>query len=300
MRIFVTGASGWIGSAVIPLLLESGHDVVGLARSDASAEAVARLGATVTRGDLDDVDALRAAAAASEGVVHLGYVHDFSRMEDAARTDLAAIEAFGSALEGTGHPLLIASGTLGLATGRPGTEDDEPGPVHPRVGNALAALALAKRGVRPVVVRFAPTVHGEGDEGFVATLARVAVEKGVSGWVGAGDNRWSAVHRLDAAALVRQMVESGPAEGSVVHAVGEEGIATHDIAVAIGRGVGVPARSIPVEEAAAHFGWIGGFFGMDATASSALTRQRTGWAPTHPGLLADLDAGRYPGLVSHS
>src|SRR3954447_5400165 len=194
MRIFVTGASGWIASSVIPELLDAGHQVVGLARSDAAAEKVEALGAEVRRGELDDVEGLRAAAADAEGVVHLGYNHDFSRMAEAAQTDRAAITAIGEALP-SGAPFVIASGVLGLATGRLGTEDDRPDPsAHPRVANAEAALAFADRGVRAIVARFAPTVHGQGDHGFIAVLAGVAREKGVAGYVEAGENRWPAVH----------------------------------------------------------------------------------------------------------
>jgi nucleoside-diphosphate-sugar epimerase len=293
MRIFVTGATGWIGSAVVPELLAAGHEVVGLARSDASAAALAERGAGVQRGDLDDLDSLRAGAAAADGVVHLGYNHDFSRMADAARTDLAALTALGEVLEGTGGPLVFASGVVGLATDRPGTEDDRPDPaMHPRVANAAAALAFAERGVRPVAVRFAPTVHGPGDPGFTAVLVGIAREKGVAGYVGDGSSRWPAVHLLDAARLVRLAVEDAPA-GSVVHAVAEEGVPTRKIAEAIGRGLDLPVSSVPADRAGEHFGWIAGFFGMDAPASNALTRQRMGWEPAHAGLIADLDAGYY-------
>jgi nucleoside-diphosphate-sugar epimerase len=293
MRVFVTGASGWIGSAVVAELLGSGHEVLGLARSEQSAEAVAVLGAKVQRGDLTDLDSLRAGAAECDGVVHLGYNHDFSQMAAAAQTDLAAIEALGAALEGTDGPFVIASGTLGLAPGRVGTERDVPDPgAHPRSANALAALAFADRGVRSSVVRFAPTVHGDGDHGFVARLVEVAREQGVSAYVEDGANCWPAVHRLDAGDLVRRTVEDAPA-GSVLHAVAEEGVPTRDIAEAIGRGLDLPLRSIPAAQALEHFGWIGAFFGLDATSSSTITRELLGWEPTHPGLIADLDAGYY-------
>ena len=271
MRIFVTGASGWIGSAVVPELLDGGHQVVGLARSDDAATSLVAAGAEVWRGDLADPDTLAAGAAASDGVIHLAYNHDFSDMVAAAATDLAAITAIGNALAGTERPLLIASGTLGLAAGGLATEQDRPDPsTHPRVANAEAAMALADRGVRSVVVRFAPTVHGAGDRhGFVATLAGIARDRGVAGYLGDGTNRWPAVHQLDAAVLVRLAVEGAPA-GSVVHAVDEEGIEARVIAGAIGRSVGVPTASVPADRAAEHFGWIGRFFGADVPASNAL------------------------------
>src|SRR3954453_1136446 len=254
MRIFVTGASGWIGSATVPELLQAGHEVVGLARSDAAAEKVAALGAEVRRGELDDVEGLRAAAADAEGVVHLGYNHDFSRMPDAARTDRAAITALGEALEGSGGPLVMAAGVLGLAPGRLGTEDDRPDPAaHPRVANAEAALAFADRGVRPIVARFSPTVHGEGDYGFISVLAGVAREKGVAAYVGDGANRWPAVHVRDAGRLLALAVDQAPA-GTILHAAAEEGVPARAIAEAIGRALGVPTESIPVERAAEHFG----------------------------------------------
>ncbi|MCW2857019.1 MAG: NAD-dependent epimerase/dehydratase [Marmoricola sp.] len=293
MRIFVTGATGWIGSAVVPELLDAGHQVVALARSDQSGATLEANGIEVVRGSLDDPDTLHAAAAASDGVIHLAYLHDFSRMPDAARMDLAAIEAFGAALEGTDRPLLMASGTLGLAPGRVGTEADRADVgVHPRIANAHAALALADRGVRSLVVRFAPTVHGAGDHGFVSTLVDVARSRGVSAYVGDGESRWSAVHRDDAAWLVRLAIDHAPA-GSVLHAVGETGVPTRAIAEAIGRGLDLPVVSVPAENAVEHFDWIGMFFGTDATASNDLTRELLGWDPAGPGLIEDLDAGSY-------
>jgi nucleoside-diphosphate-sugar epimerase len=295
MRLFVTGASGWIGSAVVPQLIEAGHEVEGLARSDASAAAVRASGAGVRRGDLEDLGALRAGAAAAEGVVHLGYVHDFSDMEMAARVDRAAIDVFGEVLAGTDGPLLIASGTLGLAPGRVGTERDVPAPdVHPRAVNAQATLALADRGVRSMVVRFAPTVHGAGDHGFVAMLVAIARERGVSAYVGDGSNRWPTVHRLDAARLVRLAVDRAPA-GSVLHATAEDAVPAHDIARAIGEGLGLPVGSVPAGGAAEHFGWLGRFFAADAPASSGITRQLLGWHPVEAGLLDDLAGGNYFG-----
>ncbi len=292
MRIFVTGASGWIGSAVVAELVTNGHDVVGLARSDASAEKVAALGAEVHRGSLEDLDALRAAAEKSDGVVHLGYDHDFGQMEAAARLNADSLEVLGDAL-GPDAPFVIASGVAGLSQGSPATERDVADPArHPRIAASQKALALSKRGVRTVEARFAPTVHGAGDHGFIAVLVGVARERGVSGYVEEGANKWAAVHRTDAARLVAKAVESAP-PGTVLHAVGEEGVSTRAIAEAIGAGLGVPVDSIPADEAAAHFGWIGMFFGMDAAASSDLTRELMDWKPSGPTLLDDLAAGSY-------
>ncbi len=293
MRIFVTGGSGWIGSAVVPELTQAGHDVLALARSDAAAESVAALGAEVLGGDLDDLDALAKGAAACDGVVHLGYNHDFANMADAAQTDLAAIETMGAALEGRGGPLLIASGVMGLAAGRTVTEDDEPeGGGHPRIAGAHAARSFATRGVRPVIVRFAPTVHGQGDHGFVARLVEIARERGVSGYVDEGANRWPAIHRLDAARLTRLAVEQS-APGAAVHATAEAGIPARDIAAAIGRALDLPVVSIPAAGADEHFGWLGRFFAADVSASSEITQRVLGWTPVQPGLIDDLDAGRY-------
>jgi nucleoside-diphosphate-sugar epimerase len=245
------------------------------------------------RGDLDDLDILRGGASASDGVVHLGYNHDFSRMEQAAQTDLQVIEAIGTTLAGTGRPLLIASGTLGLAPGRVGTEQDMPDPaMHPRIANALAALSFVDRGVGSVIVRFAPTVHGAGDHGFMAVLVGIAREKGVSAYLDDGANRWPAVHRLDAANLVRLAIQDAPA-GSTVHATAEEGVPTRVIAEAIGRGLDVPVVSLPGAQAEEHFSWLGRFFAADAPASSTRTRELLGWNPTQPGLIEDLDAGHY-------
>jgi nucleoside-diphosphate-sugar epimerase len=296
MRILVTGASGWIGSAGVAELIAAGHHVVGLARNEEAATQIRKLGAEVVRGTLDDPDSLRIAAARAEGVVHLAYNHDFSQMAVAAQTDRAAISAFADVLQGTGGPLLIASGTLGLAPGRVGTESDTPDPAgHPRIANAAYALGLAERDIRPLVVRFAPTVHGSGgDHGFVATLAKIARAKGVSAYIGEGQNRWPAVHRLDAGKLVQLAIDKAT-PGGVLHAVAEEGIATRDIAAALGRYLNVPVESISADRAAAHFGWIGMCFGADAPASSLMTRELLGWEPSHATLLEDIAADHYPG-----
>ncbi|WP_041453508.1 SDR family oxidoreductase [Anaeromyxobacter dehalogenans] len=293
MRVFVTGATGFIGSAVVPELLSAGHEVVGLARSDASARALAAAGAEVHRGDLEDPDSLRAGAAGADGVIHLGFIHDFDRFDASVRADRAAIETLGAVLEGSGRPLVIASGTLGIAPGRVATElipFDAKG--HPRLANALVALSLKDRGVRSAAVRLAPSVHGEGDHGFVRRLVEIAGEKGVSGHVGDGSNRWSAVHRMDAARLFRLALESAPA-GSILHGVAEEAVTIRTLAEAIATRLKLPLTSIPPEAATEHFGWLGAFLGFDQPASSALTQQRMGWRPTHPGLIQDVVAGWY-------
>jgi nucleoside-diphosphate-sugar epimerase len=293
MRVFVTGASGWIGSAAITELLAAGHQVLGLARSDSAAKTVTALGAAVHRGSLDDLDSLRSGAAECEGVLHLGYNHDFSDMAGAAETDHRAIETLGTALVGSGGPLVVASGVMGLGMGHVATEQDVPDPgLHPRIAGVALATSFAERGVRTASVRFAPTVHGPGDHGFISVLAAIAREKRVAGYVGDGSNHWPAVHRLDAAQLVRLAVESAPA-GSALHAVAEEGIPAREIAGAIGSALGVPVASVSPDDAAEHFGWMGRFFGTDSRASNAYTRELLGWEPKHQGLIADIKAGYY-------
>ena len=295
MRIFLTGASGFIGSAITKELLKAGHQVLGLARSDESAKAIAAAGAEVHRGSLDDLESLQRGAAASDGVIHTAFIHDFSKFKDNCETDRAAIEALGAPLAGTGRPLIITSGTALLQLGRPATEADRPGVGSdhiPRVASEEAAAAAAEKGVRVSVVRLSPTVHGQGDHGFVPTLISLARQKGVSAYVGEGRNRWSAVHRLDAARLYVLAVEKAAKE-AIYHGVGEEGVATRDIAEAIGRHLNLPVVSKSADEVADHFGWIGGFFSFDVPASSAETQKQLGWKPTQPGLIADLDEGRY-------
>ncbi len=304
MRVFVTGASGWIGSAVVPELLGAGHEVTGLARSDASAAALTAAGAQVHRGSLDDPDSLRSAAAASDGVIHLAFKHDLAfsgGFEAAAEADRQAVEIFGEALAGSDRPLLIASGTLGVAPGQVATERDGhgSGPVgiggegpRARAATAEFTLSLASRGVRSSVVRLPPTNHGDGDNGFMATLVGIARAKGASAYIGDGSNRWPAVHRLDSGHLFRLALEKAPA-GSTLHAVADEGVPIRAVAEVIGRHLDVPVVSIPPEQAAGHFTWLGGFIGLDAPASSTLTRELLGWQPAQPGLLDDLDKGHY-------
>ena len=298
MRIFVTGASGWIGSAVVAELIAGDHEVVGLARSDASAAAVTAAGAQARRGDLADLEVLRAAAADSDGVVHLAFRHDIAftgDFETAVRSDLAAIQALGEALAGTDRPLAVASGVAGLKPGALATERDMaepfPGPGG-RVLNERVVLALAQRGVRSMSVRFAPTVHGDGDNGFIASIVAADRAAGSAAYIGPGVNRWPAVHRSDAARLVRLGIEGAPA-GSVLHAVGEEGVAIRDVAETIGRGLGLPVKSITPEQGGAQFGFLADFLALDMPVSNALTRKLLSWQPTGPGLVADLDQGHY-------
>jgi nucleoside-diphosphate-sugar epimerase len=299
MRVLVTGASGHIGSAVAAELLGAGHEVAGLARSDRSAAALQAAGAEVVRGDLDDLDGLAAAAAASDGVIHLAFKHEAmlaGDYEGAIAADLRAIEAIGGALAGSGKPFVNTAGTLALSvagiTERPGTEEDVL-PAGPRIEAENTTIALAERGVRASVIRLAPLVHSTLDHhGFGPALIGMARERGSAAYVGDGANRWPAVHTLDAARLYRLAVESAPA-GSRLHGVADEGVPFRDIAEAIGRGLGLPAESVAPEEAAGRFGFLAGFAVLDNPVSSAHTRERLGWEPTHPGLIADLDAGHY-------
>ncbi|HSZ37049.1 MAG TPA: SDR family oxidoreductase [Acidimicrobiales bacterium] len=305
MKIFVTGASGWIGSAVVPELLEAGHEVVGLARSDASALKLEAAGAIVQRGDLDDPETLAKAANDSDGVIHLAFQHEIAfgqgNFAVAGAADRRAVEAMGAALAGSDRPLVLASGVAGLSVGgRPATEDDglvpnavtRAAPPGIRQATALFVLSLRGVGVRSSVLRFAPTVHGDGDHGFIATYVGVAREKGVSGYVGDGAQRWPAVHRSDAARLARFAVESAPA-GTVLHAVGEGGVPFREIAEAIGRGLGVPTASIAPQDALEHFGPLGLFAAMDFPATAAITEELVGWKANGPTLIEDLDAGHY-------
>ncbi|MEU8799738.1 SDR family oxidoreductase [Spirillospora sp. NPDC048819] len=294
MRVFVTGGTGNIGSGVVRELLDHGHEVVGLARSDASAAALEAAGVAVHRGELADLDGLRAAAAAADGVVHMAFVHDFTDFTASAETDLRAVRAMGAALEGSGRPLIIASGTS-FAPGRTVTEADEGDPrtAGPRGVTEQELIAMAGRNVRSAAVRFPPTVHGAGDvHGFIPRLIGVARDRGVAAFAGDGTNRWPAVHRLDAAHLVRLALEGAPA-GSRLHGVDDEGVPLRHVAEVIGRHLGLPVKGIAAEDAAGHFGWLGALVSADVPATSTATRALLGWRPRHAGLLADLDEGHY-------
>ncbi|MGV7207136.1 SDR family oxidoreductase [Oxalobacteraceae bacterium A2-2] len=292
MRVFVTGATGFVGSAVVRELLSVGHQVLGLARSDATASALASLGVQVQRGELADTGGLAAAARNCDGVIHTAFIHDFSNMKAAGAADLAAVQALGGALAGSGKPLIVTSG-IGLLgeTGRPATEDDTADPASAgshRVPSEAATLAWAQQDVRAMLMRLPPSVHGASDHGFVPRLIAIARETGVSAYPDEGDNRWCAVHRLDAARLYRLALEQGK-PGARYHAVAEEEVMMREIAAVIGRRLGLPVESRP----AGHFGWLGRFAAMDRPASAAKTEHELGWRPMQAGLLADLDSPAY-------
>ncbi|OPG11652.1 SDR family oxidoreductase [Microbispora sp. GKU 823] len=308
MHVFVTGASGWIGRGLVPELTAAGHTVTALARSDTAARALRAAGAEVRPGSIDDLDTLRDAAASSDGVIHLAFKHDIAFVGDyatATAADRAAIEAFGEALTGTGKPFVIASGILGvlglppgaIATERDGLADtgDRKGPISGgggRMANAHQTLALADHGVRSSVVRLPPATHGDGDNGFMSTAIGFARAKGAAAYVGDGANRWPSVHRDDAARLFRLALESAP-PGSVLHAVGDEGVPIREVAEVFAAHLGIPAVSVTPEQAQDYVGWLGGFWGVDGPASAQITRDLLGWQPTRPGLIADLKEGHY-------
>jgi len=288
MRVFLTGATGFIGTAVIPELIDAGHQVVGLARSEAAAKSLVALGARVHRGDLEDLESLRSGAAEADAVIHCAFIHDFGKYQENCEIDRRAIEALGSVLRGSDRPLIVTSGTA-LAPGRVATEEDAalPSSVMPRGATEEAADSVAARGVRVSVVRL-PQVHDRNMQGLVTLTIVIAREKGVSAYVGDGANRWPASHRLDTARLYKLVLEKG-VPGARYHAVAEEGVRVRDIAEVIGRRLNIPVVSKSPEEAATHFGWLGVFAGLDCQASSALTQERLGWRPVETTMLADLE-----------
>lgn len=291
MRVFVTGAAGFIGTAVTRELIANGHEVTGLARSDANVAALEKLGAKIHRGSLEDLDSLRAGAAAADGTIHLAFNHDFSRFAENGQLDKHAIEAMGAALEGTNKPFIVTSGTLLVAPGRLATETDRVQPGFPRVSET-AGLAFADRGVRAMAVRL-PQVHGrDGKCGLVGWLLNIAKEKGVSAYIGDGANRWSGAHRLDVARLYRLALENGKA-GTSYHAVADEGVTARDIAEIVGRAAGLPVVSITPDQADAHFGVMAHFAKLDGAASSALTQAWLGWKPAQIGMIADISRPGY-------
>ncbi len=294
MRVFVTGATGFIGAAIVRELLGAGHEVVGLARTAGRAADLARAGAGAHPGNLSDPGSLASGARACDGVIHTAFGHDFSKYREAGETDRRAVEVIGQALEGSGKPFVITSGTTIVAPGQMATEDQAARPDSPsgvRAPSEHALAAASARGVRGIALRLPPSVHGEGDHGFVPALIAVARQTGVSAYVGDGENRWPAVHRLDAARLFRLALEQGPA--GALHGAAEEGVPMRDIAAVIGVGLGIPVRSISADAAGSHFDWMAMFVGIDNPTSSAITREAVGWRPREARLLADMGASGY-------
>lgn len=289
MRIFVTGATGFVGSAVVNELLRAGHEVTGLARSDAGAAQLSAAGAQVHRGALEDLDSLARGAAAADGVIHTAFIHDFSKFQENCETDRGVVAALAGALAGSTRALIVTSGSALVPSGALATEASPAGDAHPRVASEQAVDAAVAKGVNASVMRLPPSVHGAGDHGFVPMLIALAREKGVSAYIGAGDNRWPAVHRLDAARLYRLALEHGNNPHRRWHAIADEGVPFREIAAAIGHGLGLPTVSLTREEAAAHFGWFAHFAGIDNHGSNAFTRELTGWTPAQAGLLADVE-----------
>jgi nucleoside-diphosphate-sugar epimerase len=295
MRVFLTGATGFIGSAIVRELVDAGHQVLGLARSDAGAKSLTAAGAQAHRGSLEDLESLRSGAAAADGVIHTAFIHDFNNYGPAAEADRRAIETLGAELAGSARPFIVTSGTLLLQRRGPlVTEEDQVNPDFPR--KSEDALAMVSRGVHSVVLRLPPSVHGDGDHGFVPALINIARQKGASAYIGDGLNHWPAVHRFDAAHLYRLALEKGSA-GACYHAIADEGVPVRDIAEVIGRRLSLPVVAKSKEEAAGHFGWMAGFFAIDSPASSAQTQTQLGWKPTHSSLIADLDGGSYFEIV---
>jgi nucleoside-diphosphate-sugar epimerase len=295
MRVFVTGATGFIGSAIVRELIGAGHKVVGLARSDAAAKSLDAVGAEAHRGSLEDLDSLRSGATAADGVIHTAFIHDFSQFEANAEIDRRAVEAIIGALEGSDKPFVSTSGTMLLTPDRVGTEDDAASPTSPaglRAASEMTVLAAANRGVRASIIRLPPSVHGDGDHGFVPNLIRIAREKGVSAYVGDGLNQWPAVHRLDAARLFRLGLEKA-VPGMRLHGAAEEGIAMRTIAETIAQELNIPVRSIAEDEASAHFDWLAFVVAVNNPTSSTLTRDAMGWNPTNAGLLTDMRESGY-------
>lgn len=291
MRVFLTGATGFIGSAITRELIDAGHQVLGLARSDAGAKSLIAAGAQVHRGSLEDLESLRSGAAAADGVIHTAFIHDFNNYGPAAEADRRAIEVLGAELAASDRPFIVTSGTLLLQRRGPLVmEDDKVNPDFPR--KSEDGLAVVPQGVHSMIVRLPPSVHGDGDHGFVPALINVARQKGVSAYIGDGLNRWPAVHRLDAARLYRLALEKGSA-GARYHAIADEGVPVRDIAKVIGRRLTLPVVAKSKEEAPGHFGWIGHFFAIDSPASSVQTQKQLGWKPTHSSLITDLDGGSY-------